>query len=219
MDCETAKGLLSSYFDGELDPANRKLVAAHVERCSACARELELFTKLDRDSRLLYVPDPPPEIWNGVARRLARETTRRAITSAFSRRQLLVATGAVAFSAIGVFVTSTVARRRQQPVVPEAAPPVQHISVAPNAVLVDMAELTAADRHQVEVQELCANDQCSERLGIGSEPVKVVLKNKTVFVCCHECELWVQQHPQQALAKVHTLEYLHLRKAGKGPGR
>jgi hypothetical protein len=220
MDCETAKGLLSSYFDGELDPADRKPVAEHVERCSACSRELELLAKLDRESRLLYVPDPPPEIWEGVVRRLTRQTTRRAISSAFSRRQLLVATGAVAFSALGVFVTSTVARRRQQPVVPEVVPPVQHISsVAPNAVLVDMAELTPADRHQVEVQGICANDQCNERLGIGSEPVKVVLKSKTVFVCSHECELWVQQHPQQALAKVHTLEYLHLRKAGKGPGR
>ncbi len=219
MDCETAKGLLSSYFDGELDPADRKLVAEHVETCSACSRELELFAKLDRDSRLLYVPDPPPEMWDGVVRRLTRETTRRAISSAFSRRQLLVATGAVAFSALGVFVTSTVARRRQQPVVPEVVPPVQHISVAPHAVLVDIVELTPADRHQVEVQELCANDQCNERLGIGSEPVKVVLKNKTVFVCSHECELWVQQHPQEALARVHSLEYLHLRKVGKGPGR
>ncbi len=53
MDCETAKGLLSSYYDEELDPAKHKLVAEHVDMCSACSRELEALAKLDRDSRLL----------------------------------------------------------------------------------------------------------------------------------------------------------------------
>jgi hypothetical protein len=218
MDCETAKGLLGSHYDGELDPADRRLVAEHVEHCSACSRELESLAKLDRDSRRLYVPEPPPEIWQRIERRLAvPQTTRQAISNAFSRRQLLVATGAVAVASLGVFVTSTAGRRQQKPAEPEVTPPLQHISIAPNAVLADLSELAPEDRHIVEGQRFCANEECNERLGIGREPIKVVLKNKTVYVCSHECELWVRQHPQQALANVRALEYRQLRKIHIGP--
>jgi len=219
MDCETAKGLLGSYYDGELDPADRKLVAEHVESCSACSRELDWLAKLDRDSRLLFVPEPPPQIWDRVERRLAvRVRARTAIGRAFSRRQFMVATGAVAVSALGVFVTSAFGRRNQKPVVPEVVQPVQHVSIAPNAVLVDLSELAPEDRHIVEVQRFCANEDCNERLGAGGEPIKVVLKNKTVFVCSHECELWVRHHPQQAIARVDSLEYQHSRRIHIGPG-
>jgi hypothetical protein len=221
MDCETAKGLLGSYFDGELDAADRALVARHVENCSVCSRELDWLAKLDRDSRMFSVPEPPPVIWERVERRLAsRTTTRKAISRAFSRRQLMVAIGAVAVSALGVFVTSTISRRNQKPAVPELVQPVQHVSIPPNVLLADLPNMSPEDRHLVEVQEICANDLCNERLGASGEPVKVVLLNKTVlFVCSHECELWVREHPMEAIAKVHSLEYRHSRKLHDGGGR
>jgi Putative zinc-finger len=220
MDCETAKDLLSPYYDDELDPADRALVARHVENCSACARELESLAKLDRDSRLLYVPEPPLDIWERVESRLATpETTRSAIGRAFSRRQLMVAIGAVAASAVGVFVTSTMGRRDPKPVIPEVVHPAQHISIAPNAVLVDMPDMSPEDRHLIQLQKFCANDRCNEPLGASGEPVKVVLPNKTViFVCSHECERWVRKHPKEAIAKAQSLEYGNLRQLRNGPG-
>ena len=77
MDCETAKDLLGPYYDDELDPAERDLVARHVENCSSCARELESLAKLDRDSRLLFAPEPPLDIWDSVESRLATRETKR----------------------------------------------------------------------------------------------------------------------------------------------
>lgn len=217
MDCETAKGLLSSYYDGELDPAAHNRVAEHVESCSACSRELEWLAKLDRDSRLLPVPEPPPQMWDRVESRLAvRETARQAIRRAFSRRHFLAATGAVAVSALGVFVTSTIVRRNRKPVVPGVFP-VQNRSIAPNAVYADLSDMSPEDRRLIAVQEICASDVCNDRLGASGEPIKVVLPNKTVlFVCSPGCESWVRAHPLQAMAKVHALEYQHLKGAQDG---
>ena len=164
MDCETAKDLLGPYYDDELDPAERDLVARHVENCSSCARELESLAKLDRDSRLLFAPEPPLDIWDSVESRLAtRETKRSAVGRAFSRRQLTVAIGAVAVSAVGVFVASTIGRRDQKPVVPELVRPAQHISIAPNALLVDMADMSPEDRHLIQLQKFCATTNATNR--------------------------------------------------------
>jgi hypothetical protein len=221
MDCETAKGLLGSYFDGELDPADRALVARHVENCPVCSRELEWLAKLDRDGRLLSSPEPPPEIWDRIAKGMAvRVTARTAISRAFSRRQLMVATGAVAVSAVGVFVTSTLTRRRRNPVVPVVLPPVQHISVPPNAVLANMSVAGPEDRQLVEAQGICANSDCDVRLGAESQAVKVLVQNTAVFACSPECAHWVQAHPKEALAKLDRLEHRHPPKAGSdGPER
>jgi hypothetical protein len=214
MDCETAKGLLSSYYDEELDPAGLKLVAAHVAACSACSHELELLAKLDRDSRLLYVPEPPPEIWHGVERHLAvRRTAAEAIGNSFSRRQFLAATGTVALASLGVYVTSTFGRRPPKAGAPNIVQSAQPVSIAPNVVLADLSYLPPEERQQVEFQRFCANDLCHERLGIGGEPIKVVLKNRmVVYVCCHECELYVRAHPSEALAKVQELSYRRSRR-------
>jgi Putative zinc-finger len=222
MDCETAKGLLSAHHDDELDRADRALVAQHVEHCSACARELEWLAKLDRDGRLLLVPEPPPDMWVRIEKRLAiPQKTRTAVSRAFSRRQLMVAIGAVAISAVGVYVTSSVSRHNEKPIVPEFIQPVQHIhSIAPNAVLANQSEMSPEDRRRVEVQEFCANELCNEPLAISGEPVKVVLQNKIIlFVCSHDCELWVRGHPNEAIENLHSLEYRHLRKLHGGPKR
>jgi hypothetical protein len=218
MDCETAKGLLSSYFDGELDPARRKRVAEHVENCSACSREFDGLAKLDRDSRLMSLPEPPPEMWDRIESRLAvRETALSALSGAFGRRQLLVAIGAVAVSALGVFATSMLGHRNQKHVAPELVQPIQHRSIAPNAVLADLSEISPQDLRLIEIQQICASDVCNDRLGSSGEPIKLVLQNKTVlFVCSPGCEQWVREHPLQALAKVRILQIRHLKSSHSG---
>jgi hypothetical protein len=50
---------LSLYLDGELAPAARTEVEAHVRGCSACARHLEELAAVDAAARELPVPEPP----------------------------------------------------------------------------------------------------------------------------------------------------------------
>ncbi len=46
MECPEVQNRLSAYFDGELEEDQRLVIAAHLERCSACAEELQVFGRL-----------------------------------------------------------------------------------------------------------------------------------------------------------------------------
>jgi anti-sigma factor RsiW len=48
MQCERARELLSPYLDGELSAEERRAVAAHIERCRACAAEAADFQRIGR---------------------------------------------------------------------------------------------------------------------------------------------------------------------------
>jgi predicted anti-sigma-YlaC factor YlaD len=41
MDHQKLKELISSYFDGELDKAKKKLAEKHLKECSECREEFE----------------------------------------------------------------------------------------------------------------------------------------------------------------------------------
>src|SRR5580704_3024525 len=71
MDCEQVESLLGRFYDGEVNAAERDLIATHVERCQACASEVEALAQLDRSSRKLRCLEPPPDVWDRIAERLA----------------------------------------------------------------------------------------------------------------------------------------------------
>lgn len=62
---------IGAYADGELPPEAARRVAAHLESCSECARELALVRKMGeamRDAR----PSESKSVWDGVERKITK---------------------------------------------------------------------------------------------------------------------------------------------------
>jgi Cu(I)/Ag(I) efflux system membrane fusion protein len=73
-----------------------------------------------------------------------------------------------------------------------------------------LARLSADDRKIAEKQQFCPI-LSDNKLGAMGVPVKVMLENQPVFLCCDGCKKQAQDHPQETLAKVQKL------KEGKSP--
>src|SRR2546423_9970850 len=89
---EHAGDLLSALLDGELDPAQREAVTAHLRTCSTCAAELERATTAKEAIRALPWLDLP----RPVDVRLGRRRRRILAPAAF------VSAAAVSFALFGV---------------------------------------------------------------------------------------------------------------------
>src|SRR5262245_20329032 len=62
-----------------------------------------------------------------------------------------------------------------------------------------LAKLSPEDRKAAEEQRFCAVADNS-RLGSMGTPVKVTVKDRTVFLCCAGCKDRAQRHPDRTLA-------------------
>ena len=65
--------------------------------------------------------------------------------------------------------------------------------------------LDPADRKLAEQQKYCAVSPES-RLGSMDVPVKVILKDQPVFLCCKGCEKSARKNPDKTLASVKELK-------------
>jgi predicted anti-sigma-YlaC factor YlaD len=63
MDHQKIKELISSYYDGELDEEQKKLVERHLEECSECRREFEEMGKFEEVMSQVVLKKPPKEAW------------------------------------------------------------------------------------------------------------------------------------------------------------
>jgi hypothetical protein len=70
MNCQQVQAVLGCFHDGELEPANRAAVQAHLENCAGCAGELAVIAELSELTRALAEPEPPGNLWESVAERL-----------------------------------------------------------------------------------------------------------------------------------------------------
>jgi hypothetical protein len=207
MHCDKAKSLLGWYYDDELDAADHKLVAEHLAHCSACAGELAALVQLDRVSRQLVAPEPPPGVWERIASRLiAHESGQPAREQVLRRRHFLLAAGVLAASVVAG--TLTYQLRRGDPGTPDSISPPNHSDQA-DPVAVNLALLGPDDQRLAQSQRTCAGRGCDALLGSCGCPVKLVVQNQPVFLCGKECEQWARAHPAEALAKLHTLESGH----------
>ena len=66
------------------------------------------------------------------------------------------------------------------------------------------AQLSAEDRSLAEAQGYCAVS--GEPLGSMGPPLKLMVNDQPVFVCCKGCEKKATSHPDQTLAKVAELK-------------
>jgi len=68
-----------------------------------------------------------------------------------------------------------------------------------------LARLSAADRRLAEAQEFCPVQQDS-RLGSMGPPVKVMILDQPVFLCCEGCQKEAVSHPSQTLGRTEDLK-------------
>jgi anti-sigma factor (TIGR02949 family) len=68
MTCDEALDLLDPWLDGDLPPEEAGRLRAHLDRCPACAAELALAGRIQRELRALPQPDCPPELIQRVVR-------------------------------------------------------------------------------------------------------------------------------------------------------
>jgi anti-sigma factor (TIGR02949 family) len=66
--CEEMLDLLEPYLDGDLPASEAARLREHLQRCGACAAELDLAAKIQRELRSLPQPDCPPEVLEKVQR-------------------------------------------------------------------------------------------------------------------------------------------------------
>ncbi len=63
MDHNKIKELISSYFDGELDEEQKKLVNDHIRQCSECRKEFEEMGKFEEVMGKMELKQPSKEVW------------------------------------------------------------------------------------------------------------------------------------------------------------
>jgi hypothetical protein len=72
-------------------------------------------------------------------------------------------------------------------------------------IAAERAKLSAEDRKLVEAQEYCPIMD-DHHLGVMGPPVKLMLKDQPVFVCCKQCQKKALADPDKTLAKVEELK-------------
>jgi predicted anti-sigma-YlaC factor YlaD len=63
MDHNKIKKLISSYFDGELDEEQKKLVNEHIQQCSECRKEFDEMGKFEEVMGKMELKQPSNEVW------------------------------------------------------------------------------------------------------------------------------------------------------------
>jgi hypothetical protein len=79
-----------------------------------------------------------------------------------------------------------------------------------------LARLSADDRKIAEKQQFCPILP-DNKLGAMGVPVKVMLENQPVFLCCDGCKKQAQDNPKETLAKVRKLKEPHSHSPGTSP--
>src|SRR5579864_9815932 len=69
----------------------------------------------------------------------------------------------------------------------------------------NLAKLPEKDRKLAEAQKRCAVET-DDRLGTMGVPVKILIKDQPVFLCCKGCIDQAQKNPDQTLARVKELQ-------------
>ena len=78
----------------------------------------------------------------------------------------------------------------------------------------NLAKLSPEDRKIAEAQRWCAIEE-ENRLGAMGKPIKVMVKDEVVFVCCKSCVQAAQKDPDKTLEKVKELKA----KAAQSPNK
>jgi hypothetical protein len=73
-------------------------------------------------------------------------------------------------------------------------------------VRVALAKLSVADRRLAQAQKFCAV-QKANRLGSMGPPVKIMIQDQPVFLCCSGCSKQATENPKRTLANLADLKF------------
>src|SRR5690348_11312722 len=79
----------------------------------------------------------------------------------------------------------------------------------------NLAKLSPADRRLAEEQKFCAVETENE-LGSMGVPVKIMIKDQPVFLCCKGCRQTAEQDPDKTLVMVKKLRAANAAPAHSG---
>ncbi len=63
MDHKKIKKLISSYYDGELEIEQKKIVEDHIDGCSDCCKEFKEMGKFEEVMDKMELKQPKKEVW------------------------------------------------------------------------------------------------------------------------------------------------------------
>ena len=73
------------------------------------------------------------------------------------------------------------------------------------SIRTNLAKLPDKDRKLAEAQKYCAVET-DDRLGAMAVPVKIMIQDQPVFLCCKSCIDQARKNPDQTLARVKELQ-------------
>jgi len=114
LPCEEALDLLEPYLDGDLPPGEMDRVRRHLEACPACAAELSLAARIQRELRALPQPDCPPEVIERVRRAGRGEVVPFPARKRVPRWRIAAAAALVALAVAGGALGVHIQHVRQQ---------------------------------------------------------------------------------------------------------
>ncbi|HEV7504291.1 MAG TPA: anti-sigma factor [Thermoanaerobaculia bacterium] len=121
LKCHDALDLLEPYVDGDLETAEAERLRSHLESCRACAAELVLAERIQRELRALPQLDCPPEIVERVRREGAQVLSFRSPARPRGPALPFRIAAAAALLAVALGGGIFFVRSQQQPRQPSAA--------------------------------------------------------------------------------------------------
>ncbi|MFO7946336.1 MAG: zf-HC2 domain-containing protein [Armatimonadota bacterium] len=76
MNCKEIQNKLPAYAVGDIDDQTRQEIAAHLQSCPDCRRELEVLQRTGELLQPMQMTDPPPGMWEKIDERLAPRPVR-----------------------------------------------------------------------------------------------------------------------------------------------
>lgn len=112
--------------------------------------------------------------------------------------------GLCLFAALAVFAGCSKEQPKASPVVPKTADQKAEPTVPAETTAAELPEglkeLSPEDLAAAQKQKVCPVS--GEALGSMGKPVKVTVKDQTVFLCCSGCEEAIAKDPDKYLAKL-----------------
>jgi anti-sigma factor (TIGR02949 family) len=112
--CAEALDLVEPYLDGDLSPGEADRLRLHLAGCAACAAELALAGRIQRELRSLPQPDCPPELIERVVRAGRAEVVPFPARIEPLRRRIAAAAAVLALAVGGGSLFVHVQHQREQ---------------------------------------------------------------------------------------------------------
>jgi anti-sigma factor RsiW len=214
---------LSDYLDDELDAAHRAAIDAHLQRCTACAEELNALRRVVAHAATVAEHDAAParDLWSGIHARIegrvrsfaaaARQAdTKDAAPIAFSARRISLSIAQLAAAAMFLIAVSGTAAwilRGRAPASLAPAGAVIQAEVEPTAPPADVRLVRFADtQYNAAVSDLERALQ-ERRNDLNPHTVEILERNLTLIdAAIAQAQQALEEDPGNTYLNRHLVE-------------